>query len=192
MTPERFARAKSIFLDALERPAGERAAFVGDSCAGDLEIRQEVEALLESEEKASGCLHGLLPDEARGDGAPSVAVPARVGPYTIVREIGQGGMGAVYLADRADREYRGRVALKIVPRGMDTNFILQRFRSERQILASLSHPNIARLLDGGFVELAAGDLEHGDTGHGVGDVYEGSAWGHVGRLPCQSRSSPPI
>ncbi|MGE5717222.1 MAG: serine/threonine-protein kinase, partial [Acidobacteriota bacterium] len=154
MTPERFARAKRIFLDALERPAAERTAFVEGSCTGDVEIRREVEALLESEERAAGCLHDLLPESSGpGDEDPlGAAVPSRVGPYTIVREIGQGGMGAVYLAERADREYRGNVALKIVPRGMDTDFILQRFRSERQILASLSHPNIARLLDGGTTD----------------------------------------
>jgi non-specific serine/threonine protein kinase/serine/threonine-protein kinase len=76
----------------------------------------------------------------------------RIGPYTIVREIGRGGMGSVYLAERSDREYRGLVALKLVKRGMDTEFILNRFRAERQILASLNHPNIARLLDGGTTD----------------------------------------
>jgi serine/threonine protein kinase len=74
---------------------------------------------------------------------------ARIGAYKIVREIGRGGMGAVYLAVRADSEYQKRVAIKLVKRGMDTDFILRRFRNERQILASLDHPNIARLLDGG-------------------------------------------
>ena len=152
MTPESFARAKTIFLDALERPEAERNAFVSGSCGGDTELEREVAALLESESQAPGFLHGLLPASIRDASAPGEAgaIPGtRVGPWTIVREIGHGGMGMVYLAERADHEYRGRVALKVVRRGMDTDFILQRFRSERQILASLSHPNIGRLLDGG-------------------------------------------
>ena len=152
MTQESFARAKTIFLDALERPDAERKAFVSGSCGGDTELEREVATLLESESHSPGFLHGLLPESIRDASAPgeASAIPGtRVGPWTIVREIGHGGMGIVYLAERADHEYRGRVALKVVRRGMDTDFILQRFRSERQILASLSHPNIARLLDGG-------------------------------------------
>jgi len=91
-----------------------------------------------------------------GDGAALVAgaaagvrVGARVGPYRLLRQIGRGGMGTVYLAERDDAEFRKRVALKVVRRGMDTDDILLRFRYERQILASLEHPNIARLYDGG-------------------------------------------
>ena len=76
----------------------------------------------------------------------------RIGPYSIVRELGRGGMGAVYLAERADGQYQHRVALKLIKRGMDTEQVLTRFRSERQILASLDHPNIARLLDGGSTD----------------------------------------
>ncbi len=78
--------------------------------------------------------------------------PLRVGPYRTIHEIGRGGMGSVWLAERSDNEYRGLVALKLVKRGMDTDFVLQRFRAERQILASLSHPNIARMLDGGTTD----------------------------------------
>ncbi len=73
----------------------------------------------------------------------------RVGDYAIVREIGRGGMGAVYLAESADAEYRQQVAIKIIKRGMDTDEVLRRFRGERQILANLNHPHITRLLDGG-------------------------------------------
>jgi serine/threonine protein kinase/tetratricopeptide (TPR) repeat protein len=76
----------------------------------------------------------------------------RVGAYRLVREIGRGGMGAVYLGVRADNEFQKRVAVKLIKRGMDTDFILSRFRRERQILASLDHPHIARLLDGGTTE----------------------------------------
>jgi TolB-like protein/Tfp pilus assembly protein PilF/tRNA A-37 threonylcarbamoyl transferase component Bud32 len=76
----------------------------------------------------------------------------RLGVYVLTKEIGRGGMGAVYLAERADGEFRQRVALKVIKRGMDTDFIVRRFRNERQILASLDHQNIARLLDGGTTD----------------------------------------
>ena len=81
-----------------------------------------------------------------GAGTP---IEARIGPYRLVRELGQGGMGTVYLAVRDDDVFSKRVALKILKRGMDTDAIVRRFRTERQILAGLDHPNIARLLDGG-------------------------------------------
>ncbi|MBA2339616.1 MAG: serine/threonine protein kinase, partial [Pyrinomonadaceae bacterium] len=77
----------------------------------------------------------------------------RVGTYEIVREIGQGGMGAVYLGERADHLFDKQVAIKIVKRGMDTDFVLRRFARERQVLAALDHPNIAKLLDGGVTEV---------------------------------------
>ena len=77
---------------------------------------------------------------------------SRIGPYTMLRELGHGGMGTVYLAARSDQGFEKTVAIKLVRRGMDTDFILERFRNERRILADLDHPNIARLLDGGSTE----------------------------------------
>ncbi len=159
MTPETFRRAKEIFHGVLERPAEGRAAFIEEACAGDADVKAEVMSLLASEEDAGGFL-----EEARLPTLPGTMMPdapatsdlhterRRIGPYTILHEIGRGGMGSVYLAERSDREYRGQVALKLVRRGMDTDFILQRFRAERQILASLNHPNIAKLLDGGTTD----------------------------------------
>ena len=88
------------------------------------------------------------PSENGGDSM----IGRRVGIYELVKEIGRGGMGAVYLAERADGEFRQRVAVKLVKRGTDTDFVLNRFRHERQILASLEHPFIARLLDGGTTD----------------------------------------
>ena len=86
----------------------------------------------------------------RGDGYPASEMAGRsVGPFEIRRELGRGGMAVVYLASRADREFEHQAALKIIKRGMDTDAIVRRFRTERQILAALSHPHIARLLDGG-------------------------------------------
>jgi eukaryotic-like serine/threonine-protein kinase len=93
-----------------------------------------------------------LPDLLADESVPEPMAGKRVGPYEVVREIGRGGMGAVYLAIRADDEYKKEVAIKIVKRGMDTEVVLQRFREERQILANLVHPSIASLLDGGTTQ----------------------------------------
>ena len=90
----------------------------------------------------------VFPDES----LPEPMAGRRIGPYAVVREIGRGGMGAVYLAVRADDEYKKEVAIKVVKRGMDTDVVLRRFREERQILANLAHPSIASLLDGGTTE----------------------------------------
>ena len=90
-------------------------------------------------------------EEPSENGSDSM-IGRRVGIYELVKEIGRGGMGAVYLAERADGEFRQRVAVKLVKRGTDTDFVLNRFRHERQILASLEHPFIARLLDGGTTD----------------------------------------
>ena len=87
----------------------------------------------------------------QGDQSPGV-IGRRIGPYQVVREIGRGGMGAVYLAVRADEQFEQRVAIKLIKRGMDTDEIIRRFRNERQILANLRHPNIATLLDGGTTD----------------------------------------
>ena len=152
MTPETYGRAKEIFLDALEAPEDARAALVATRCGGDEALRREVEALLSSDRAGAGFLERTPLPPLPANDAEEVAPPARVGPYRLLREIGRGGMGSVYLAERADDAYAGRVAVKLVRRGMDTEDILRRFRTERQILASLQHPNIARLLDGGTTE----------------------------------------
>jgi eukaryotic-like serine/threonine-protein kinase len=141
MTPERWALVQGIFHDALERPAGERAAFLASAAAGDAALEAEVASLLVSNEAAAD----FLETPAAAADAPRT----RVGPWRILAEIGHGGMGTVYLGERADGPFRKTVAVKIVRRGMDTEAVLRRFRQERQILAGLEHPNIARLLDGG-------------------------------------------
>ncbi len=160
LSPERWKRIDELFAAALDVAPAEREAFVRRAGDGDEELCREVLELLESEaaaEEAIGdsvdtfaapLLAELDADSFAGDDA-ALAPGVRVGPYRIVHEIGRGGMGAVYLAERADEEFDRRVALKVVKRGMDTDEVLRRFRHERQILASLEHPNIARLLDGG-------------------------------------------
>ncbi|HJQ32310.1 MAG TPA: serine/threonine-protein kinase, partial [Pyrinomonadaceae bacterium] len=158
MTPERWKQIESVFDEAVELPPGRREAYLAEACGGDAELRREVELLLSSHEEAgefieepavANVLSGGVKFDVEEE-APFVG--RRVGSYRIVRELGRGGMGAVYLAVRADDEFQKRVAIKLVKRGMDTDFIVRRFRQERQILASLEHQNIARLLDGGTTE----------------------------------------
>jgi len=150
MTPERWQQIKSIYQAALDHPPGERAAYLDAACAGDADLRGEVESLLalapQAEEFIERPAFGDL-DELPADVEPLAG--RTVGPYRVLQEIGRGGMGSVYLAVRADDQYRKQVAIKVVRRGMDTEDILRRFHTERQIQASLEHPHIARLLDGG-------------------------------------------
>lgn len=151
MNPERWHQIDDLLSAALEREAEQRAAFLAKECAGDEELKRQVELLL----REHGHLGTFLEDTPVGTGlgdASGSITGLRIGSYRLLDKIGQGGMGSVYLAERADGEYRKRVALKIIKRGMDTDAILGRFRRERQILASLQHPNIAMLLDGGTSE----------------------------------------
>ena len=152
MTPERWQKVKDIFQTVVDLQPDKRAVLLATTCADDAELRAEVEALLEGHDQASRFIEQpaahLL--ETAPDKAPLPSlIGQQVGPYKVLREIGHGGMGQVYLAVRADDEYKKRVALKIVKRGMDTQDIVRRFRYERQILAGLDHPHIGKLLDGG-------------------------------------------
>ncbi|HQR36582.1 MAG TPA: protein kinase [Blastocatellia bacterium] len=159
MTPERWQQVKEIFNAALDRPAGERDALLESACGDDPSLRQQVENLLSSHQHAGDFIEApaalpfdsLLTDEAVTLQLDSMA-GRRIGAYKLIREIGRGGMGAVYLAIRVDNQFSQRAAIKLVKRGMDTDFILRRFRNERQILAALNHPNIARLMDGGTTD----------------------------------------
>ncbi|HEX8566868.1 MAG TPA: protein kinase [Pyrinomonadaceae bacterium] len=153
MTTERWQQIELVFQNALDlAPGEERERYLTDACADDAELRSEVDKLLAQHERAGsfisiGALEsGELPEMTEEvDGL----IGKRIGSYRLLREIGRGGMGAVYEAERADNSFQRRVAVKFIKRGMDTDLILKRFRNERQILASLNHPNIARLLDGG-------------------------------------------
>jgi eukaryotic-like serine/threonine-protein kinase len=142
MNNTRREQVEELFEAALEREPATRAAYLEGACAGDPELLAEVQAMLAANE-----LGELLFDEPPGD-AP--AAPAEwIGPYRVLRELGRGGMGVVYLAERADGQYRRRVAIKRISSASADDPIHQRFLAERQILAGLDHPNIARLLDGG-------------------------------------------
>ena len=152
MSSDRFQRCEALFHAALPLSGEERETLLERSCADDPLLRAEVERLLAAHVRAGDFISSpAVATAERGAGDPSW-VGRLVGPYRVVREIGRGGMGAVYLAERADGQYELRVALKVIKRGMDTEQVLARFRAERQILASLDHPNIARLLDGGSTE----------------------------------------
>ena len=152
MTPARWQRVKEIVADALDQSPGDRAAFVAAACADDDALRHEVESLLEhSGEKTNLDAFAADLSWTRAE-EKDARVGQLVGDYRILHPIGRGGMGAVYLAERADREFEKKVAIKILKRGTDTDEVLRRFRRERQILAQLAHPNIAHLLDAGTTD----------------------------------------
>ena len=163
-TPSRrWRRVDALFADALELPPEERDAYLRVACGSDGGLLNEVRVLLARASDAERVI-----GEGAGDFAPSVISGASggdssaedeplphdgmIGPWKVIRELGRGGMGAVFLAERADGEWDRQVAVKRVKRGMDTDEVLARFRYERQILASLEHPNIARLYDGGATQ----------------------------------------
>lgn len=151
---ETFVRIEAIFNEALDAPAETRDSLVTERCGGDTTLQAEVRALLracEAEEQLTASRRGR--SEAGDAGSLE---RRRVGPYEIDRLLGRGGMGAVYLAHRADGQFDQRVAIKLIDLPLATDFFRERFKQERQILASLQHPFIARLLDGGVT--AEGDL----------------------------------
>lgn len=154
MDPERWRQVKQLFQEALERPSEARAAFLDEACSDDPELRAELESLLAAHRETKEFVdpeHLMLFPEADPT-AESSLVGKLVGPYRVLRKLGYGGMGLVYLAVRDDQVFQKRVAVKLVKRGMDTDEIVRRFRHERQTLAALEHPNIARLLDGGTTD----------------------------------------
>jgi non-specific serine/threonine protein kinase/serine/threonine-protein kinase len=152
MDSARFRRCEELFHAALPLAGPERDALLRRSCEDDPAVRTEVERLLAAHDRAGDFISSPVIAAPAADQGDTSWAGRLVGPYRVVREIGRGGMGAVYLAERADGQYQQRVALKVIKRGMDTEQVLARFRAERQILASLDHPNIARLLDGGSTD----------------------------------------
>lgn len=154
MTPERWQQVMQVLDAALAVDSAERSAFLDKTCAGDPELRREVESLIQSHQQAgSGFLNSPVDLKAAPQANPFPNwVGRRIGAYDILEEIGHGGMGEVYRAVRADGQFTKQVAVKVVRGGADTASVLSRFRNERQILAGLDHPNIARLLDGGTTE----------------------------------------
>ena len=146
-SPEMLSRIEAIFNEALALPEGDRQSFIGACCNGDTALIAEVQSLLRAcaeEELLTGGRVQPPPDGAPGN------QPRRVGVYEIDRLLGRGGMGAVYLAHRVDGSFEQQVAIKLIDLPLATDLFRERFRQERQILAGLTHPLIARLLDGGL------------------------------------------
>ena len=148
MTAARWGEVKTVLAAVLEAPEAERPALLDKLCGSDSEMRASVDSLLAMEARADDVLNterapgaSLLPREA--------PAPQQIGPYRVLREIGRGGMGVVYLGERADGEFRRQAAIKLITSGLRDPDLDRRFRRERQILAPLEHPGIARLLDGG-------------------------------------------
>ncbi len=154
---------ETLFHEALAKAPEERAAFLDAACAQDAELRARIEALLAAHDGKDSLLD-KPPLEATGDYVPS-AKPngtrpdtitegpgSRIGPYKLLQKLGEGGMGAVFLAEQ-EKPVQRRVALKIIKAGMDSRHVLVRFEAERQALAMMDHPNIAKVLDAGTTEV---------------------------------------
>lgn len=152
MTSQHWKQIKRLFANALALPAEDRAAFFAAECAGDEAMRAEVEALLAAHSEAE-MLQRFEEPVVTHLKAESILDPrmdgVRIGAYRVVRELGRGGMGVVYLAERVDEQFQQQVAIKIIHREVGDGELQHRFHRERQILAQLNHPNIARLMDGG-------------------------------------------
>src|SRR6516162_3649106 len=143
----------AIFDAAIELPPERRATYVQEACANDAALLQRVEALLRAHESAES----FMDSPAVAPGGETVVVkPAeqpgdRIGRYKLLQQIGEGGCGVVYMAEQ-EEPVRRRVALKVIKLGMDTKQVVARFEAERQALALMDHPNIARVLDAGATE----------------------------------------
>ena len=156
----RWRSVGEIFDQVIELPAGAREATLTELCAGDIPLKREVEQLIACARDATAferdidTLRSELAEAwARDEDAEDTTRAGdRIGPWRVVRELGRGGMGIVLLVERADGQFEQRAALKLIKRGMDSEAVLARFLRERQIVAHLDHPNIARLLDGGIAE----------------------------------------
>lgn len=155
MSSDRWNQINELFHEALALDPQQRPAFLKNACGTDELLQSEIQSLLAANDLAGNFIETPVAAnvfDSLTDDVEPLAAGQKVGAYRIVREIGRGGMGAVYLAERDDQHYQKYVALKLVKRGMDTDYVLRHFRNERQILANFDHPNIARLFDGGSTE----------------------------------------
>lgn len=149
MDPADWIRLQEVFDTAADLPLEQRDIFLNEACAGNEDLRREVEALLSHDGASTKNLEGVVKGAAESYFDADSMVGTRLGPWRIVRQISQGGMGTVYLASRDDNQYQQQVALKMIRPGLLTAKMLGRFRLERQVLANLKHPYIAHLIDGG-------------------------------------------
>ncbi len=155
MQTKHWNKVKELLDQVLELEVSERQAFL-DNCGADAEIRAEIESLISFEAEAENLMNlsavEFSKDFFADEESSNSLLGQNIGGYRIIRELGMGGMGAVYLAERTDGEFEQKVALKMLKREVNTSAIRRRFQIEREILATLEHPNIARLLDAGTTE----------------------------------------
>ncbi|MFO0974605.1 MAG: serine/threonine-protein kinase [Phycisphaerae bacterium] len=150
ISPDRWRQINELFEAAAALPPAARTGYLDQACGDDADLRRQVQRLLTHDERAGDFLRNptrALPEST--DAAAPLAAGLRIGAYRLVRQVAAGGMGSVWLAERADEQFQGRVAVKFLHSDLGTADILERFRQERQLLANLRHPNISRLLDGG-------------------------------------------
>jgi serine/threonine protein kinase len=172
-----MADPKDIFLQALEcESPDELGRFLDQACAGENALRARVEQLLVAHQQAGAFLRGSTIDANHADDV-SERVGTVIGPYKLLEQIGEGGMGVVFIAEQTE-PVRRTVALKIVKPGMDTRHVVARFEAERQALALMDHPNIAKVLD-------AGTTREGTRGWGLGIGVENNT------LPNPAPPPPP-
>lgn len=159
MTPERWQQIEALFDAVADLSVDERRGRLDDACSEDDELRAEVESLLAALEGAPTRIHEVIGQQAvdlamlasTSPGLGAARIDEQLGRYRLLEKLGEGGMGVVFLAERVDGEYRTNVAIKLL-RGLETREAVSRFRDERQILATLEHPGIVRLLDGGSTD----------------------------------------
>ncbi len=155
MPDDRFSRVERLYVEASELPPEERSAYLVEACAGDRELLREVLGLLDADGPATEYFHGLagaIAASADLEIDQSASPTLQIGPYRPTSIVGRGGMGVVYRAERSDGSFEREVALKLVHLDMDTPRLRRRFLAERQLLARLSHPGVAQLLDGGVTD----------------------------------------
>ena len=139
-----------IYLAALERESGEaRTSYLDEACGGNPELRRRVERLLQAHADIGSFLEAPAPEICATVDQPVTEVPGTIiGPYKLLQQIGEGGFGVVFMAEQT-HPVRRKIALKVLKPGMDTRQVVARFEAERQALAIMDHPNIAKVLDGG-------------------------------------------
>ncbi|HEY7160614.1 MAG TPA: serine/threonine-protein kinase, partial [Acidobacteriota bacterium] len=155
MSSERWNQINELFLEALNHKTETREAFLQKACASDVSLIPEVQSLLTAYLRAGDFIQQPVAENITDllvKDAVQLRPADRIAAYSIVREVGRGGFGAVYLGARADERFHKKVAIKLIKRGMDTDDVLKHFHNEQQILGNLDHPNIARLIDAGSTD----------------------------------------
>jgi len=169
MTNPNWQQIKDLFADALEQPTELRLEFLKDKCDGDKLLYDEVSSLLAASSETENLIEHNAIDLASKVGVNEANyTELHFGNYRILREIGRGGMGSVFLAERDDGEFSMQVALKLVRQSIADSDVIARFKRERQILANLNHPNIAVLHDGGVSEMV--EPTHARDNRNVGSL----------------------